>query len=206
MRPTYGDDYAIACCVSAMRDRQGDAVLRRARQPCQSCCCCAINGGRGRELKISRSARRCRTIEGDVSRLRRGDGAAWTIYRPWLAKTYVTRDEHHPLHARQVRLREAAQMALHDTDVRRTDGLRHRGPDACMADSLSAIKYAKVKPIRDPENGLIVDFEIEGDFPQLRQRRRPRRRPSPASRSSKFYRGAQPAPAVPRRRCTRCRF
>ena len=64
-------------------------------------------------------------------------------------------------------LREEPDGPSRHATVRAADGLRHRRPVACMADSLSAIKYAKVKRIRDPETGLIVDFETEGDFPKF---------------------------------------
>ena len=87
------------------------------------------------------------------------------FYRPWLAKTYVSAmNTIHYMHDKYAY--EKSQMALHDTEVRRLMAFGIAGM-SCMADSLSAIKYAKVKPIRNPENGIIVDFEIEGDFPKF---------------------------------------
>ncbi len=87
------------------------------------------------------------------------------FYRPWLAKTYVSAmNTIHYMHDKYAY--EKSQMALHDTEVRRLMAFGIAGM-SCMADSLSAIKYAKVKPVRNPENGIIVDFEIEGDFPKF---------------------------------------
>ena len=162
MRPYYGDDYAIACCVSAMRVGK-DMQFFGARANIAKLMMMAINGGRD-ENKFEQVGPEMPVMEGDVldyeEVLRRMD-----IYRPWLAKTYVSAmNTIHYMHDKYAY--EKSQMALHDTEVRRLMAFGIAGM-SCMADSLSAIKYAKVKPIRNPENGIIVDFEIEGDFPKF---------------------------------------
>ena len=162
MRPYYGDDYAIACCVSAMRVGK-DMQFFGARANIAKLMMMAINGGRD-ENKFEQVGPEMPVMEGDVldyeEVLRRMD-----IYRPWLAKTYVSAmNTIHYMHDKYAY--EKSQMALHDTEVRRLMAFGIAGM-SCMADSLSAIKYAKVRPIRNPENGIIVDFEIEGDFPKF---------------------------------------
>ena len=163
MRPYYGDDYAIACCVSAMRVGK-DMQFFGARANIAKLMMMAINGGRDENKKFEQVGPEMPVMEGDVldyeEVLRRMD-----IYRPWLAKTYVSAmNTIHYMHDKYAY--EKSQMALHDTEVRRLMAFGIAGM-SCMADSLSAIKYAKVKPIRNPENGIIVDFEIEGDFPKF---------------------------------------
>ena len=162
MRPYYGDDYAIACCVSAMRVGK-DMQFFGARANIAKLMMMAINGGRD-ENKFEQVGPEMPVMDGDVldyeEVLRRMD-----FYRPWLAKTYVSAmNTIHYMHDKYAY--EKSQMALHDTEVRRLMAFGIAGM-SCMADSLSAIKYAKVKPIRNPENGIIVDFEIEGDFPKF---------------------------------------
>ena len=162
MRPYYGDDYAIACCVSAMRVGK-DMQFFGARANIAKLMMMAINGGRD-ENKFEQVGPEMPVMDGDVldyeEVLRRMD-----FYRPWLAKTYVS--AMNPIHYMHDKYAyEKSQMALHDTEVRRLMAFGIAGM-SCMADSLSAIKYAKVKPVRNPENGIIVDFEIEGDFPKF---------------------------------------
>lgn len=162
MRPYYGDDYAIACCVSAMRVGK-DMQFFGARANIAKLMMMAINGGRD-ENKFEQVGPEMPVMDGDVldyeEVLHRMD-----FYRPWLAKTYVSAmNTIHYMHDKYAY--EKSQMALHDTEVRRLMAFGIAGM-SCMADSLSAIKYAKVKPIRNPENGIIVDFEIEGDFPKF---------------------------------------
>ena len=87
------------------------------------------------------------------------------VYRAWLAKTYVSAmNIIHYMHDRYAY--EKSQMALHDTTIRRLMAFGIAGM-SCMADSLSAIKYAKVKCVRDPETGIVTDFITEGDFPKF---------------------------------------
>ena len=162
MRPYYGDDYAIACCVSAMRVGK-DMQFFGARANIAKLMMMAINGGRD-ENKFDQVGPELPVMEGDTldydEVCRRMD-----FYRPWLAKTYVSAmNTIHYMHDKHAY--EKSQMALHDTEVRRLMAFGIAGM-SCMADSLSAIKYAKVHPIRNPENGIIVDFEIEGDFPKF---------------------------------------
>ena len=162
MRPHFGDDYAIACCVSAMRVGK-DMQFFGARANIAKLMMMAINGGRD-ENKFEQVGPEMPVMEGDVldydEVCRRMD-----FYRPWLAKTYVSAmNTIHYMHDKYAY--EKSQMALHDTEVRRLMAFGIAGM-SCMADSLSAIKYAKVRPIRNPENGIIVDFTIEGDFPKF---------------------------------------
>ncbi|HIX90762.1 MAG TPA: formate C-acetyltransferase [Candidatus Agathobaculum pullicola] len=162
MRPYYGDDYAIACCVSAMRVGK-DMQFFGARANIAKLMMMAINGGRD-ENKFDQVGPKMPVMEGDTldydEVCRRMD-----FYRPWLAKTYVSAmNTIHYMHDKYAY--EKSQMALHNTEVRRLMAFGIAGM-SCMADSLSAIKHAKVHPIRNPENGIIVDFEIEGDFPKF---------------------------------------
>ncbi|MDO4270424.1 MAG: formate C-acetyltransferase [Eubacteriales bacterium] len=162
MRPYYGDDYAIACCVSAMRVGK-DMQFFGARTNLAKLVMMAINGGRD-GIKFEQVGPEMPVCEGEYldydEVCRRID-----FYRPWLAKTYVSAmNTIHYMHDKYAY--EKSQMALHDTSVRRLMAFGIAGM-SCMADSLSAIKYAKVRPIRHPENGIIVDFEIEGDFPKF---------------------------------------
>ena len=162
MRPHFGDDYAIACCVSAMRVGK-DMQFFGARANIAKLMMMAINGGRD-ENKFEQVGPELPVMEGEVldydEVCRRMD-----FYRPWLAKTYVSAmNTIHYMHDKYAY--EKSQMALHDTEVRRLMAFGIAGM-SCMADSLSAIKYAKVRPIRNPENGIIVDFTIEGDFPKF---------------------------------------
>lgn len=160
MRPAFGDDYAIACCVSAMRVGK-DMQFFGARANLAKLVLLAINGGMD-EVKKTRVAPEMPVwpdeyvdFDGLLNRL--------DFYRDWLAKTYVdAMNTIHYMHDKYAY--EKSQMALHDTNVRRLMAFGIAGM-SCMADSLSAIKYAKVRCIRDPETGLVTDFETEGDFP-----------------------------------------
>ncbi len=159
MRHYYGDDYAIACCVSAMRVGK-DMQFFGARVNLAKLLLYSLNGGRD-EKSGDQVGPKMPVYEGEyldfeqvVERL--------DYYREWLAKTYVTAmNMIHFMHDKYCY--EKTQMALHDTDVHRFMAFGVAGLSV-LTDSLSAIRYAKVKPIRD-ENGLIVDFETEGEFP-----------------------------------------
>ena len=162
MRPHFGDDYAIACCVSAMRVGK-DMQFFGARANLAKLMLMAINGGRD-EIKHEQVGPEMPVMEGEYldydEVCRRMD-----FYRPWLAKTYISAmNTIHYMHDKYAY--ESSQMALHDTEVRRLMAFGIAGM-SCMADSLSAIKHAKVRPIRDEATGIIVDFAIEGDYPQF---------------------------------------
>ena len=162
MRPVYGDDYAIACCVSAMRVGK-DMQFFGARANLAKLVLLAINGGRD-ELKGDQVGPKMPVWNEEYldydALIERID-----FYRPWLAKTYVNAmNIIHYMHDKYAY--EKSQMALHDSTVRRLMAFGIAGM-SCMADSLSAVKYAKVKCIRDPETGLVTDFEIEGGFPKF---------------------------------------
>lgn len=162
MRPHFGDDYAIACCVSAMRVGK-DMQFFGARANIAKMILMAINGGRD-ELKGDQVGPEMPIWEDeylDYDKLMdRVD-----VYRAWLAKTYVSAmNIIHYMHDRYAY--EKSQMALHDTTIRRLMAFGIAGM-SCMADSLSAIKYAKVKCVRDPETGIVTDFITEGDFPKF---------------------------------------
>lgn len=160
MRPIYGDDYAIACCVSAMtvgkqmqyfgaRCNLGKALLY------------SINGGVDEKKgKLVLSG-----IEPMVDEVLDYQKVKESFYKVLekVAKLYVdTMNVIHYMHDKYAY--EAGQMALHDTEVQRLMAFGAAGLSV-VADSLSAIKYAKVKPIRN-EAGIAVDFEIQGDFPK----------------------------------------
>ncbi len=159
MRPKFGDDYAIACCVSAMRVGK-DMQLFGARANLAKLLLMSLNGGRdeksGMQVAPAHAPYEGEYLEYDkVIEL-------MNIYRPWLARTYVNAmNIIHYMHDKYAY--EKTQMALHDTDVHRFMAFGIAGMSV-LADSLSAIKYAKVRVIRD-ESGLIKDFETVGEYP-----------------------------------------
>ncbi len=159
MRPCYGDDYAIACCVSAMRVGK-DMQFFGARANLAKLLLYSLNGGR--DEKSGEQVGPVHTpYEGEYLEYNKVL-ELMDFYRPWLAKTYVTAmNMIHYMHDKYAY--EKTQMALHDTDVHRYMAFGAAGLSV-LADSLSAIKYAKVKVVRD-ESGLITDFITEGDFP-----------------------------------------
>ena len=166
MRVTHGDDYAIACCVSSMRVGK-EMQFFGARANLAKCLLYAINGGVDERLdaktgKHNQVGPKYRPVEGDY--LDYDDVMSKYIdMMQWLAKLYVdTLNCIHYMHDKYCY--EAIQMALHDRDVKRYFATGIAGMSV-VADSLSAIKYAKVKCIRD-EFGVVVDFEVEGDFPK----------------------------------------
>jgi formate C-acetyltransferase len=160
MRPKFGDDAAIACCVSGMRIGK-QMQFFGARVNLLKTLLYAINGGRD-EISGDQIGPMLRPIEGDVLSYDVVSERLDTMME-WLAKTYVNAlNIIHYMHDKYCY--EAVLMALHDRDIIRTmacgiAGLSH------TADSLSAIKYAKVKPIQD-DSGLIVDYQVEGEFPR----------------------------------------
>lgn len=159
MRPEFGDDYAIACCVSAMKVGK-QMQFFGARANLAKLLLLALNGGvdenSGKQVGPAGEKYQKEYLEYDevTEKL--------DIYRTWLAQLYVnTMNIIHYMHDKYAY--EKLQMALHDTQVERLMAFGVAGLSV-LADSLSAIKYAKVKAIRN-ENGIIVDFEIDGDFP-----------------------------------------
>ena len=159
MRPKFGDDYAIACCVSAMRVGK-DMQFFGARANLAKLLLMSLNGGRD-EKKGEQVAPNVGAFEGEYLDYETAT-KLMDLYRPWLAKTYVTAmNMIHYMHDKYAY--EKTQMALHDTDVHRFMAFGIAGLSV-VADSLSAIKYAKVKVVRD-ETGLITDFITEGEFP-----------------------------------------
>ncbi len=160
MRPIYGDDYAIACCVSAMRVGK-DMQFFGARANLVKLLLMSLNGGRDEKsgMQVAPAGRK---FEGEYLDY---DSVISLMdeYRPWLAKTYVkAMNMIHYMHDKYAY--EKVQMALHDSDVHRYMAFGIAGLSV-LCDSLSAVKYAKVKVIRD-ESGLITDFVTEGDFPK----------------------------------------
>lgn len=160
MRPVWGDDYSICCCVSATQTGK-EMQFFGARANLAKCLMYALNGGVDAKTK-AQVGPKYRRIEGDVLDY----DEVMERYEDmleWLAKTYVnTLNLIHYMHDKYYY--EAAEMALIDTKVRRTFATGIAG-FSHVVDSLSAIKYATVKPIRD-ENGIIVDFETIGEFPR----------------------------------------
>lgn len=160
MRPTYGDDYAIACCVSVMRIGK-QMQFFGARVNLAKTLLYAINGG-----KDEKSGDQIAPLFAPIT-------AEYLDYQEvnerlqqmmaWLAKAYInTLNVIHYMHDKYCY--ERLEMALHDRDVYRTMACGIAGLSV-VADSLSAIKYAKVKVVRN-EQGLAVDYLIEGDYPQ----------------------------------------
>ena len=160
MRVYHGDDYAIACCVSSMRVGK-EMQFFGARANLAKCLLYALNGGID-EVSKKQVGPKYRPVEGDT--LEYDDVMAkYRDMMRWLAGVYVnTLNIIHYMHDKYSY--EAIQMALHDHHVVRWFATGIAGLSV-VADSLSAIKYAKVHPIRD-EHGVIVDFDIEGDFPK----------------------------------------
>ncbi|MGF9699003.1 formate C-acetyltransferase [Paenibacillus sp. MABNR03] len=159
MRPIYGDDYGIACCVSAMKIGK-QMQFFGARANLAKALLYAINGGRD-EKSGAQVGPEYPAITGEVLDY----NEVMKRFKPmmeWLAKLYMnTLNVIHYMHDKYSY--ERIEMALHDRDIVRTMACGIAGLSVA-ADSLSAIKYAKVKPIRN-EQGIAVDFEIEGDFP-----------------------------------------
>lgn len=159
MRESFGDDYAIACCVSAMRVGK-DMQFFGARANLPKLLLMSLNGGRD-EISGDRVAPAHPPYEGEYLDYEKVI-ALMDKYRPWLCKTYVTAvNMIHYMHDKYAY--EKTQMALHDTEVHRFMAFGIAGLSV-LTDSLSAIKYAKVKVLRD-ETGLITDFEVNGDYP-----------------------------------------
>ncbi|MBP3569784.1 MAG: formate C-acetyltransferase, partial [Lachnospiraceae bacterium] len=160
MRVTHGDDYAIACCVSSMRVGK-EMQFFGARANLAKCLLYAINGGVD-EVSKKQVGPKFRPITSEYLDF----DEVWDKYKDmmkWLAKVYVnTLNIIHYMHDKYCY--ERLQMALHDKNVTRWFATGIAGLSV-VADSLSAIKYAKVKTIRD-ENGIVVDYEVEGDFPK----------------------------------------
>ncbi|MDO5028931.1 MAG: formate C-acetyltransferase [Bacillota bacterium] len=167
MRPIYGDDYAIACCVSAMRVGK-EMQYFGARANLAKALLYAINGGYD-EVKIDKATGTnmlvLEGLEKNTEEVLSYEKvlAAYKKVLDKLAEIYVdTMNTIHYMHDKYAY--ESGQMALHDPYVHRYIAFGIAGI-AIATDSLSAIKYAKVKPIRD-ENGIAIDFETQGDFPR----------------------------------------
>ncbi len=160
MKPVWGDDYSICCCVSATQTGK-EMQFFGARANLAKCLLYAINGGKDMKTKeqVAPAYRPITSEYLDYDEVI----DKYVVMMEWLAKLYVnTLNVIQYMHDKY--FYEAAEMALIDTDVRRTFATGIAG-FSHVVDSLSAIKYAKVKPIRD-EDGLVMDFEIEGDFPK----------------------------------------
>ena len=160
MRPIYGDDYAIACCVSAMKLGK-QMQFFGARCNLAKLLLIAINGGydtsSGMHIGPQMEPMRGDKLDYDEVMER------FDVYIAWLSHLYVnTMNIIHYMHDKYAY--EKIQMALHDTDVERLMAFGIAGLSV-VADSLSAIKYASVKPKLD-ENGFVVDFDTVGDFPK----------------------------------------
>jgi formate C-acetyltransferase len=160
MRVTHGDDYAIACCVSSMRVGK-EMQLFGARANLAKCLLYAINGGID-EVTKKQVGPKFRPITSEYLEYEEVM-AAYKDMMNWLARVYVnTLNVIHYMHDKYSY--ERIQMALHDKKVTRWFATGIAGLSV-VADSLSAIKYAKVKTVRD-ENGIVTDYIIEGDFPK----------------------------------------
>ena len=160
MRPVWGDDYAICCCVSATETGK-EMQFFGARANLAKCLLYAINGGVDAKTRVQVGPKYVPITSEylDYDEVI----AKYDDMMTWLASVYVhTLNLIHYMHDKYNY--ESAEMALIDTDVRRTFATGIAG-FSHVVDSLSAIKYAKVKVIRD-EDGIAVDFETEGDFPR----------------------------------------
>ena len=160
MRVTHGDDYAIACCVSSMRVGK-EMQFFGARANLAKCLLYAINGGVD-EVSKKQVGPKFRPITSKYLEYEEVMERFRDMMK-WLAQVYVnTLNVIHYMHDKYSY--ERMQMALHDQKVTRWFATGIAGLSV-VADSLSAIKYAKVKTIRD-ENGIVVDYETQGDFPK----------------------------------------
>ena len=160
MRPIWGDDYSICCCVSATQTGK-EMQFFGARANLAKCLLYALNGGKD-EISKAQVGPAYQPITSEYLDYDEVI-AKYDVMMEWLAKLYVNAlNLIHYMHDKY--FYEAAEMALIDTDVRRTFATGIAG-FSHVVDSLSAIKYAKVKAIRD-EDGVTTDFEIEGDFPR----------------------------------------
>ncbi|OFN02683.1 formate acetyltransferase [Aerococcus sp. HMSC062A02] len=160
MRPQYGDDYGIACCVSAMEIGK-QMQFFGARANLAKTLLYAINGGVDEISKVQVGPR-YQPIDSEYLDYDEVIDKFDDMMN-WICKLYVnTLNVIHYMHDKYSY--ESLEMALHDSHVKRTMATGIAGFSVAV-DSLSAIKYAKVKPIRD-ENGVAVDFEIEGDYPK----------------------------------------
>jgi len=168
MRPEMGDDYAIACCVSCMRVGK-DMQFFGARANLAKCLLYAINGGKDEIMKDKKTGKPMQ-VSPEFMPITSNDAldfndvcAKFDNMMTWLADLYVnTLNLIHYMHDKYSY--EALEMSLHDTNVRRFFATGIAGL-SCAADSLSAIKYAKVYPVRN-EDGIVVDYRIEGEYPK----------------------------------------
>ena len=160
MRPIYGDDYAIACCVSAMREGK-DMQFFGARCNLAKALLYSLNGGID-EVKGDKVLENIKKNEEEILTYKEVKQAYFKVLEQ-VAKTYSdAMNIIHYMHDKYAY--EKGQMALHDTKVNRLMAYGVAGLSV-VADSLSAIKYAKVTPVRD-KDGIAIDFNIEGDFPK----------------------------------------
>ncbi|MDS0526603.1 formate C-acetyltransferase [Clostridium sp. SHJSY1] len=160
MRPIYGDDYAIACCVSAMKVGK-QMQFFGARCNIAKSLLYAVNGGVD-ELKGKKVVPGIEKLDGEILDFKKVKENYFKVLE-YVAKVYVdTMNIIHFMHDKYAY--EAGQMALHDTAVERLMAFGIAGLSVAI-DSLSAIKYAKVRPIRN-EEGITVDFEVEGEYPK----------------------------------------
>lgn len=160
MRPKFTDDYGIACCVSAMKIGK-QMQFFGARANLAKALLYAINGGID-EIEGERVVNVCDKITDDILDYKKVC-MNFDKIMDWLAGLYInTLNAIHYMHDKYCY--EKIEMALHDEEIVRTMACGIAGLSV-VADSLSAIKYAKVKPIRN-EQGVAVDFEVEGDFPK----------------------------------------
>lgn len=160
MRPIYGDDYAIACCVSAMRVGK-DMQFFGARCNLAKALLYSLNGG----FDEVKGGKIINGFEKNIDKILSYETVKKEYFRMLeeVARIYSSAmNIIHYMHDKYAY--EASQMALHDTDVHRYMAYGVAGLSVAT-DSLSAIKYAKVKPIRN-EEGIAIDFEIEGDYPK----------------------------------------
>ncbi len=160
MRPIYGDDYAIACCVSAMRVGR-DMQFFGARCNLAKALLYSINGGVD-EVKNELVIPGFDKMEDEILDYQKVKDVYWSMLERIAIIYSNAMNIIHYMHDKYAY--EAGQMALHDTEVNRLMAYGVAGLSV-VADSLSAIKYAKVKPIRNKE-GIAIDFEIDGEFPK----------------------------------------
>jgi formate C-acetyltransferase len=159
MRPIYGDDYAIACCVSAMKVGK-QMQFFGARCNLAKLLLIAINGGYDATSNIHIGPQMPVLEKLDYESVKE----RYDIYIAWLMKLYVnTMNVIHYMHDKYAY--EKTQMALHDTTVHRFMAFGVAGLSV-VTDSLSAIKYANVTPIKN-EEGFVIDFDTKGDFPKF---------------------------------------